>query len=94
MKDKRKLKKLALEKIKVLFKEAKKTPKMADRYVKLARELAMKVNLTMPREYKRRFCKHCYVYFDSKNRRVRVHKSMVIYSCLNCKKHMRFRIKK
>ena len=98
MKDKRKLRELALEKIKILFNEAKlqseKNIELSNKYVKLARKIAMKVNLRIPRDYKRRFCKHCYIYFTNKNRRVRVHKSRVIYYCLNCKKYMRFVIKK
>ena len=97
MKDKNKLRKLAYDKIKVLFDEAKlqsrKNIELSNRYVKLARKIAMKVNLRMPREYKRRFCNHCYNYFTNNNRRVRVHKSRVIYYCLNCKKYTRFVIK-
>ena len=55
---------IALEKIKTLFKEASKQKdlKLANRYVDIARKTAMKVNLTIPRELKRRFCKHCYHY--------------------------------
>lgn len=96
---KNKLRKIALEKIKTLFNEAKlqfnKNPSLSNRYVKLARKIAMKVNLRIPKEYKRRYCKHCYSYLvPNKNCRVRVNKSRVIYYCLNCKKFMRFVIKK
>ena len=92
-------KKEALEKIKILFSEAKvqfpENPELSNRYVKLARKLAMKFNITMPRELKRKFCKHCYSYLvPNKNCRVRIHKSRVIYSCNNCKKFMRFVLKK
>lgn len=92
-------KKIALEKIKTLFFEAEKQfPKdsnLSNRYVKLARKIAMKFNIPMPREFKRKFCKHCYVYLvPNKNCRVRIHKSRVIYSCDNCKKFMRFVLKK
>lgn len=99
MKDKKITKKEALEKIKVLFKEAKlqfsKNPSLSNRYVKLARKIAMKYNIRMPREFKRKFCKHCYTYLvPSKNCRVRIHKSRVIYYCNKCKKFMRFVLKK
>jgi len=99
MKNKKLDKKGVLEKIKVLFSEAKvqfsENPGLANRYVKLARKLAMKFNITMPREFKRKFCKHCYSYLvPNKNCRVRIHKSRVIYSCNKCKKFMRFVLKK
>jgi ribonuclease P protein subunit RPR2 len=98
MKDKGKLRRIASENIITLFEEArlcsKDKPYLSDRYVKLARKIAMKVNLRMPLKYKRRFCNHCYSYFTNKNFRVRVHKSRVIYYCLNCKKYTRFVIKK
>ena len=85
--------------IKTLFNEARiqfnKNPSLSNRYITLARKIAMKFNLRIPRELKRRYCKHCYSYLvPNKNCRVRVHKSRVIYYCLNCKKFMRFVIKK
>ncbi len=91
----RKQKELVLERIKILFKEAKtafkKDPKLSNRYVKLARELAMKYKVRMPRELKRRFCKHCYSYLvPSINVRIRTRNGKVVYYCLNCKKYMRF----
>ncbi|MEK6835573.1 MAG: ribonuclease P [Nanoarchaeota archaeon] len=84
-----------LELVKKLFHEAKiqfnKNPELSNKYVKLARKAAMKINLRFPREYKRKFCKHCYTYLvPGKNARVRLHKSRVIYYCFNCKKYMRF----
>ena len=89
------LKKIALERVKQLFKEAKENPKMANRYVTLARKVGMKVNLKMPTEFKRKFCKHCYHYLiPGKNLRVRNNRSMVTYFCLDCGKFMRFKIKK
>ena len=91
----RKQRELVLERIKILFKEAKeafkKDPKLADRYVKLARELAMKYKVRIPPILKRRFCKHCYSYLvPSVNLRVRTRNGKVVYYCLNCKKYMRF----
>ena len=92
-------KKEALEKIKTLFSEAKiqfdRNHSLANRYIKLAREISMKFKVKIPRELKRKFCKHCYHYLvPNKNCRVRIHKSRVIYSCFNCKKFMRFVLKK
>jgi ribonuclease P protein subunit RPR2 len=92
-------KKEALKKIKVLFDEARlqflRNPSLSNRYVTLARKIAMKFRVKIPRELKRKFCKHCYHYLvPGKNCRVRIYKSKVIYSCFNCKKFMRFMLKK
>ena len=75
-----------------LFEEAKKTDdkRLQDRYVELARKIAMKFRISIPSEYKRRFCPHCYRYMiPGKNLRVRVHEHRVIYYCLECKKFWR-----
>jgi len=90
-----KQKQIAKERIKVLFQQAKKVfkkdQKLADRYVKLARELAMKFKVRIPPELKRKFCKHCYSYImPSVNARIRTRQGKVVYYCLNCKRYMRF----
>lgn len=64
---------------------------LANRYVKLSRDIAMKMKLRYPREYKRKFCKHCYSYLmPGVNCRVRTHEGKVVYYCFECRKHMRF----
>ncbi|MBI5391698.1 ribonuclease P [Candidatus Woesearchaeota archaeon] len=73
-----------------LFAQAQLNSKLADKYVKLARKLAMKFNLPLPRELKRKFCNHCYTYFQDGNYRVRTRDKNVVYYCLTCKKYMRF----
>jgi len=90
--------KAALERVKILFKEAgqifKEDPKLADRYVYLARKIAMKFKVRIPRELKRKFCKHCYKYIvPNVNCRVRLHNGHLVYYCLECKKYTRFRYK-
>jgi len=92
---KTKNKDIARERVKTLFEQAEEIfsedPKLADRYVKLARKIAMKVNLRMPRGFKRRFCKHCYSYLKhGVNCRVRTQGDNIVYTCLVCKNHMRF----
>lgn len=85
--------KIALDRIKQLFKEAKsaKDPKLSNRYVELARKIAMKTKVSIPKELKRQFCKHCHSYLiPGKNCTVRLQKSRVICTCHNCKKVMRF----
>lgn len=95
--DKEKEKKIALEHIKELFTEAesvfKDNPELADKYVKKARDIQMKVKLRMPAEYKRKYCKHCYTYFvPSTTCRVRINGGKVVYYCLKCKNYTRIPI--
>ncbi len=89
---KNKTKKEALERIFCLFEEAKKNPERADIYVKKARRTGMRVNIPIPKELKRKYCKHCNTYFKSGNYRVRTRNGMLVYYCLKCKKYMRFKI--
>jgi ribonuclease P protein subunit RPR2 len=90
-------KQIARERIKKLFEEAdkifKKNKKLSNRYVEIARKIAMKLNLKMPKKYKRQFCKHCYNFLkNGVNSRVRVQKKRVIIYCLDCKKFNRIPI--
>ena len=94
-----KSKKIALERIKILFEEAekefKKNPERSDRYAEIARKISMKTKTKIPSELKRKFCKYCKKYLvPGVNLRVRMNKSRVIYNCLNCKKIMRFSVLK
>ena len=99
MKNKSKLKKEVLSTVNNLFKLAevvsRDNPKLANKYINLARKNAMKVNLKLPRNLKRKFCKHCYSYFvPGRTCRIRIHKSRVTYYCFTCKKYMRFMLPK
>ena len=92
---KKELKKKTRVEIINLFKQAEivfsKDKKLANRYVKLARRMTMKVNLKIPSELKRKFCKHCYSFLmPGINCRVRTRDNKVVYYCLECKKFMRF----
>lgn len=87
-------KKIAKERIEVLFEQAgkvfKRNKSLANRYVKLARELSMKYKVPIPAKLKRRFCKNCYSYLvPSVNARVRTREGKVVYYCLECKHYMR-----
>ncbi|MCX8147389.1 MAG: ribonuclease P [Candidatus Woesearchaeota archaeon] len=90
---------IANERIEELFKQAdavfNKDPSLANRYVYLARKISMKYKVKIPSTLKRKFCKHCYSYLrPGKNCRARIAKHRVVYYCLNCKRFMRFVIKK
>ena len=89
-------KKIARERIEVLFEEAKGAfsahPERSNRYVDLARRIAMRQRIRIDREFRRQFCHHCYTYLvPGRNMRVRVHRGMVVITCLACNKKTRFR---
>lgn len=95
IKDKKEAKKIAVERIFELFKQAElifpENPSLSDRYVEISRKIAMKVNIRIPSHLKRRFCKHCYKYLvPGINCRIRLTQKKVVYYCFNCKKYMRF----
>ena len=90
-----KFQKIATERINSLFKQAKEIfyldPKLSNRYVQLARKIAMRYKVKIESKYKRQYCKHCYIYFiPPKTCRVRTKNGKLIYSCFNCKKFSRF----
>jgi len=90
-------KSISKERIKKLFSQAdkvsKKNTSLANRYVTLARKIAMKTKVKIPTELKRKFCKHCYKYFSPKNSRTRIHKHTAIIYCENCRKYTRIPLK-
>jgi len=77
--------------IKELFNLAE-TSKFADKYVAHAKSISTRTNTTIPRELKRRFCKHCGTHFKN-SLRVRRNKKGIIYTCLKCQKQTRYPIK-
>ncbi len=86
--EKRLERRIAKERIRILFEVMEKMKhedyELARRYVELARRIAMKYRLKLPKRYKILFCKKClYPYVEGKFR-VRVRKSRVIITCLNC----------
>ncbi|MBS3106813.1 ribonuclease P [Candidatus Woesearchaeota archaeon] len=58
-----KVQKIARERIRKLFEEAEKAfrehPERSDRYVQIAWKIATKNKARIPRELKRKFCRHC-----------------------------------
>jgi ribonuclease P protein subunit RPR2 len=92
---------IALERIEKLFSQAEGAfgtkPELAHRYVQLARRIAMRYNLRMPKGLKGRFCKKCYKYLrPGANSTVRTsprQKAMII-RCLECGNVMRYPYRK
>ena len=77
---------IAKERIEILFKQAKENPKLANRYVQLARKISMKARTPIPAKLKRKFCKHCKTYFQRANYKIRLKKGKKNYWCLSCNK--------
>lgn len=99
---KQEIKRIAKQRIIILFDQARqiasKDQSLANRYIKLARKIAMKAQISIPGALKRQFCKHCYFYLiPGKNCRIRLQGKgkgrKVVYYCFNCKKYMRFMYK-
>lgn len=87
--------KIARERIDILFEEARDAfpdhPERADRYVEIARTIAMKFTLSLPREYRERFCSDCYSYLKpGENARIRTGDGVKRITCEECGHTMRF----
>ena len=85
-------KKIGLERIEILFKEAERNEEYANRYVFLARKLAMRYNIKIPSKLKRKYCHHCYKYFNPKQYKVRTNSKTkaIEYTCQVCQNVTRF----
>jgi ribonuclease P protein subunit RPR2 len=88
-------KKIARQRIAVLFAQAGAVfathPGLSDRYVSLARKIAMRQRVRIDRPYRRQFCRHCSSFLvPGKTSRVRVHDGRVIVTCLICRKRRRY----
>jgi ribonuclease P protein subunit RPR2 len=97
MKFKDQRKKIAKERINVLFNQAlekKNDQVLSKRYIILARKLSTKYKISIPSQFKRLFCKKCNILMiPSKTCRVRLKGINIVYTCLNCKNISRFRVK-
>lgn len=91
-------KNIAKKRIEKLFNLAEKQAlkgciRLSDRYVEIARKISMRYLTSIPKYYKRFFCKHCYRYMlPGKTCRVRIQNKKIIFFCYNCKKFTRIPI--
>lgn len=88
---------IAKERICLLFSRARDAfrdhPERSDRYVALARRIAMRQRVRIDREFRRRFCHHCHSFLvPGRNMRVRVHRGNVVVTCGICNRKMRYRV--
>ncbi|MGB9713393.1 MAG: ribonuclease P protein component 4 [Candidatus Bathyarchaeales archaeon] len=92
---------IALSRIRTLFSLANEIysedPVLAQRYVDVARRIAMAARVRLPKEYRRQVCRHCKSFIlPGVNCRVRVKQKRephVVVTCFNCGKHMRIPLK-
>jgi len=79
---------IARERIRILFSMMEKMKDedydLARRYVELAKKIAMKYRVKIPKRFKMLFCKKCLYPYKAGLFRVRIRKSRVIITCLNC----------
>ena len=98
---KNKKKNIALERIERLMalagEEARRgNLKQADRMVEMARKINMRTKTPIPRELKKRYCKHCYSYLkpgETSKTRINSKQRRVETTCLKCGGRMYQRIK-
>ncbi len=99
---KRETRRIALERMRILFEEARemlhKDSQLAQRYTELARELGMHFKVRIPREYRRMICRHCKSFIlPGVNSRVRLQRTRephIVTTCLNCGGHMRLPLRR
>jgi ribonuclease P protein subunit RPR2 len=93
---------IARQRVQTLFGLAGETldqdPVLAQRYVNIARRIAMAAKIRLPTRYRRQICRHCKSFIlPGVNCRVRVkqlREPHVVITCLNCGKQMRIPLSK
>jgi ribonuclease P protein subunit RPR2 len=95
-------KNIALQRIRRLFHLARKViredPALAQRYVRIARKVAMAARVRLPQEYRQQFCRSCKSFIlPGVNCRVRTRQRRephLVITCLKCGEQMRIPLKK
>jgi ribonuclease P protein subunit RPR2 len=93
---------IALQRVHTLFHLAKEViredPELAQRYVKIARKIAMKTKLRLPKEYRNLICRHCKSFiYPGVNCRIRIQQKRephIVITCINCGEHSRITMRK
>lgn len=90
-------KNIAHERVEILINRARnymyQDYKLARRYISLAKRIAERYRIKIPKELKLIFCKKCLYPYRSDKFRVRVNKSRVVITCLNCGEERRVPIR-
>lgn len=98
----RESKEIALERIRILFRLADevfpKNPERAQRYVDLAKRIAMRVRIHLPNELRRRICRRCKGFLvPGVNCRVRIRQRRephIAITCFRCGAVMRILLRR
>ena len=93
---------IAIQRIRRLFRLAREIvnedPALAQRYVNMARKVAMTARIRLPKEYRRQVCRHCKSFIlPGVNCRVRIKQRRephLVITCLNCGEQMRIPLRK
>ncbi|MEM0215972.1 MAG: ribonuclease P [Candidatus Bathyarchaeia archaeon] len=88
---------IAMQRIRTLFQLARQiyaqNPALAQRYVDIARRIAMAARIRLPREFRRQVCRHCKGFIlPGVSCRVRIKQRRephVVITCLKCGGYMR-----
>jgi ribonuclease P protein subunit RPR2 len=94
-------KRIATQRIRRLFRLARETihedRALAQRYVNMARKVAMAARIRLPKEYRHQVCRHCKSFMSpGVNCRVRIKQRRephLVITCLNCGKQTRIPLK-
>lgn len=78
----REIENIAKERIDLLVDLARHGPK-PERYVTIAERIAMRMDITLPAQIKRSYCKKCKCPYDA-NTRIRIAKGIVTVRCSKC----------
>ncbi|MDY6788627.1 MAG: ribonuclease P protein component 4 [Candidatus Nanohaloarchaea archaeon] len=86
---------IARERIDILFERAREEfqnhPERSDRYVEIARNIAMKYTLSLPRKYRKKFCSNCKSFLVAgENCRARLNHGEKVITCEECGEASRF----
>ncbi len=76
------VKKIAKERVEILFKMCEEIPEMADRYIKIIWRIVKKNKIRLTKEQKKKFCRKCLTYW--KNPKIKKWRMFEIYECPNC----------
>ena len=93
---------MAIQRIRRLFRLAREIitedPALAQRYVNMARKVAMTARVRLPKEYRHQVCRHCKSFIlPGVNCRVRIKQRRephLVITCLNCGEQMRIPLRK
>ena len=84
-------KKIAEERIRILFNEAEKrfdsNTELSNRYIKLAQRLGERAEISVPKNLKKHYCSNCNIYWrhgDNCRARIDSENQLIKYKCLEC----------